>query len=847
MSPYLQSVLPVDRSSSVTQQLFPDGWRFDFTSFAIGLIVALLLASLAYRSRARFARLWDQVKLKAQQLRERLTANMAARYSASAIETAQTMHMLSALAPLESIYVEIPLCAPLAPIEDATENTSLSLQQAIQASDRLFIIGKPGSGRTTLLNHLLLAKARQINSTRQAERVPVYIYLPLLALDLVDETESGNNQDETPAQRLVGTALNSMSRVVATGVARWLLRQVEAGNALVLLDGWDELPGSDQPGVTAWIKELFVAYPGNHIVVAAGERGYAPLNEAGFVPLRPLPWNEQQLTDLTKKWVAVWPSNDDGRTESGPVISYTLTPPTPLEATIELAIQLQGRRPARTPAGRMAQVMPLLLPEPSTDDQGQMAWPFETGHRALGHLAFAAFQTGQSTLKREEIQSAVTAAMPPPQFALDEYQEEDTTRQELKGATEEQDRRTLQIVDCCRALTATGAPIRTWDRKVYTFAHPLIAAFLSARHLASEGIDVADHADDPAWFDVARFYAGLASAQPSIGRLVSVPDDLFLNRLWTAAGLLAASPPGRAGWRVDLIKRLAQMFMNPRAPTYIRDRSVLALVHSAEAGVETLFKKTASSSDPQLRAGAIWGLGAMGRDQDLPLIETALADSDLKVRLAAVNALTILARMGNEQALELVVATMIEAEDETQRVAAEALAQLGPEGQAVLREGAEDHDLMVRRATVYGLAALKEIWSRQLLERMQREDDQWLVRNAAAEALAAIRVREGEDAPSIDLALPQAETEAWLIKWAAERGEGTGVGEAALATLMRALAEGDVSTRRAATETLRRLGDPRTIEALRQILRDPEPSLRQAALDALDEISRRHNITITMS
>ena len=354
------------------------------------------------------------------------------------------------------------------------------------------------------------------------------------------------------------------------------------------------------------------------------------------------------------------------------------------------------------------------------------------------------------------------------------------------------------------------------------------------------------HADDPAWSDVLRFYAGLASAEPLIDRLFSLPDDLLLSRLWAAASLLGTAPKESAPWRVKLMKRLAQLFMNPRLPEPLRDRAMHALLESGEVGVAPLFKQMASSPEPTVRAKAILGLGGLAREQDLDVLEAALGDADAEVRLAAIRALGVFARLGIEQAADLIIAGLIETEGNVQRVAAETLAELGPTGEAVLREGAQDQDLVVRRAAVYGLAALDQDWSREMLAKMEREDDEWLVRNAALEALAHLAAGGHTDTP-LELSLPRAEAEPWLIAWAAERGIGTGVGEAALTTLTRALAEDDLPIRQAAVESLRRLADPRTIDLLRQTLRDPEQTVRDTALLALDEISRRYALTIKLN
>jgi len=353
------------------------------------------------------------------------------------------------------------------------------------------------------------------------------------------------------------------------------------------------------------------------------------------------------------------------------------------------------------------------------------------------------------------------------------------------------------------------------------------------------------HAADPAWRDLLRYYVGLAPAEPLIQGLQSSPDDLFLSRLWTAATLLAAAPPVSSPWRDGLMKRLAQLFMNPRMPQLFRERALVALAESGEATVGLLFKTAIASPDPQLRAGSLLGLGALARAQDLPLIKTALDDANPEVRLATIHALRVLARAGNERAMELLLIAMLRAEGQVQKAAAEAMAELGAEGEAVLRDGINDPDLMVRRAAAYGLAATGEPWASEMLERIEWEDDEWLVRSAAAEARAIMRVERDEDAPPYELTLPRADAEPLLSAWAAEQGTATFTEAAALAALMRALTDGDVSTRQEAAQLLRRLADPKTIGALRQRLRDPEPSVRQAALVALDEISRRYDITIT--
>lgn len=831
---------------AIKRQAANTGWGFDLISFAIGFISALVAVGLLYRNRALINQFWIRMKQRASRFRQRLTANMATRYSEAAADTARAMHLFGSMTALDEIYVEPQLRAILAPSLDGSVPL-LSPAQSIKVSDRLVILGPSGSGRTVLLSHLLLTNASKLKQTGEDTRVPLYVYLPIFALEIGDAPEGDNpdDVDRDSAQHLVQMAIGSLSRVVASGVARWLGRQVEAGNTLVLLDGWDEVDAASQPAVTSWIQGFTAAYPGNRLVISAGQRGYGPLINAGYVPMGLAHWSYQRLATLQRRWIEAWAHQHNDTDNDFPTIHYALEPPTPLEATLDTVIRLRGLAPARTPAGRMAQIMDLLLPPPDLDDKGIAPWPLEAGHGALGSLALSAVEQGRFFLLRQEIQSAVTAAMPP-LHALEQISEDEET-QTPPVDREEQDRRTLQIVDCCRAITASGAPIRSWNDQSYYFAHPLIVAYLAARHLATEDKPVQVKPDDPNWLDILRYYVGLAPAETIIEQLLARPEDLFLSNLWAAGALMAASPQSDDAWRGALVKRYAQLFLNPRLPEPLRERCLESLVNSGDRNVTLLFRREIDDSHAAIRASAILGLGAMGAEDDLPSIDLALGDGDPQVRLAAINALTILARWGNKDALELVVAAIIESEDKVQRIAVEALAEMGKEGQDILREAAHDQDLIVRRAAAYGLASIDEPWARETLTEMQSNDDEWLVRNAAAEALEFLALREESKPPDIDLGLPKPESEPWLIAWAADRGEGTGVGEAALNTLMRALTQGEPATRQNAIDTLRRIADPRTTEALRRSLRDREPYCREAALDALDEISRRHNLTILMS
>jgi HEAT repeat protein len=128
-----------------------------------------------------------------------------------------------------------------------------------------------------------------------------------------------------------------------------------------------------------------------------------------------------------------------------------------------------------------------------------------------------------------------------------------------------------------------------------------------------------------------------------------------------------------------------------------------------------------------------------------------------------------------------------------------------------------------------------------VLERAVREDEQWIVRSAAAAALDELEAREkirGVAPP------PQIEQLPWLISWAAAQGEGVGLGQAARRVLWRALSEADGPVRLAAAQVLAQVGRPEDVEPLRSALAAPDPAVAGAALEALDEIGRRYDLRI---
>ena len=143
-------------------------------------------------------------------------------------------------------------------------------------------------------------------------------------------------------------------------------------------------------------------------------------------------------------------------------------------------------------------------------------------------------------------------------------------------------------------------------------------------------------------------------------------------------------------------------------------------------------------------------------------------------------------------------------------------------------------DIVVRRATAYGLGRVDEPWALEILGQMQVQDDQWIVRTAAADAL------DGKAAPA-DPRVPRPLTPPpetpWLIEFAGKQGLGIAPGVPATDILLTALRNGTIEERLAALNYLKRSPTEGVTKALYESIHSEDAELREAAYQTLWELA----------
>ena len=199
-----------------------------------------------------------------------------------------------------------------------------------------------------------------------------------------------------------------------------------------------------------------------------------------------------------------------------------------------------------------------------------------------------------------------------------------------------------------------------------------------------------------------------------------------------------------------------------------------------------------------------------------------------------------LVAIGTPAALEAVARALLSGDDDLRRSAAEALANDPNEGHATLKDGATLNDILVRRAVIYGLGRVDEPWALEILQSIQVEDDQWIVRNAATEVIEskALSALTGTSAdPRVPRPTrPPSETP-WLIEFAGKQGMGISPGIPATDLLIKALQDGNAEERLAALAYLRRTPNEGVLKSLYETVRGNDSELSEAAYQTIWELA----------
>lgn len=840
-------------------------------TFWAGFLAGSLFWWLFTRLRPALPGAWERMRAQFSTARQGITVNPEERYRRDVLRQAQRAHLASVFFSLDEILIPPRLLAPPPPLEPGIEqheslifNTvlpylpdcpelgstfnapQLSLVEALQGGANLAVVGKPGTGKSVALAHLASILARQEGSTGVLAGMTPYL---VHAADILP----------IPSRF---TALEIIIEAISTNVSTLTLPRLSAyirstfanESALLLLDGLDELPPDQVDQVVELLGYLLETYPKARIVAAVSPEYLGGLTRLGFMVVPLATWNDQDRQNFILKWSDLWTSfiarEKDRQKVDILLLNNWLVNASPVSTPLELTLHVWAAYAGDVLGASSSQLIESYLLRMTT--QIQKARPVL--ERLAAQIALTAnpvltFKEAEKWVPSDAAQVSPFGDIPFSDETLTEDPEQSISEtvqvgsdlpivdEALETANPEpppskigmQKAAAREISPSQRLLDdliSAGILVNRRNSRL-SFVHPLISGYLAGTALASSGgLEQLYH--QPDWsgkYLALRYLSSWNDISGAVQQMLdNEQDPLYRTLIITAEWLRDA--PAKTAWRPLVLRRLTNLVQQEALPMSTRTRGMVAMALSADPGVPVLFRQQLEHPLDSMRELAALGCGLAVDAKAVKPLTNLLNDSVIEVRLAAILALS---RIGTKSAMEAIATVLLSGSETMRRAAAEGLSMQPEEGYPALEEGSQMEDLLVRRAAVYGLAQINESWSRELLTKLQVEDEQWVVRSAATEALENLT----RPNPRIPHPHPELAQTPWLVAFAGRLGMGIAPGKPALQLVMQAAKAGNDDERLAALQYLAYHGGEEALASIYQLYFSDNPEDAEAAYQAL--------------
>jgi hypothetical protein len=815
----------------------------DQVSFWLGFIAATLFWWLLGRVRPLYPALRDRAVSLIRYIRERNLSGANTYLRKQVIQKAQHWHVASSLFSLDDLLIQPWLLAP--PVHPVPGNSPqpetiseqvipylpdwpeipsrlgyprLTLAEALSAGSVIAVIGQPGSGKTVCLAHLACQVAR-----RETASGILMDYAPLLlhGLDLpIGESEKDLL---APFYRV----FSSHAPVYLQGqIKRLITERFREGHALILLDGLDELNRDQKQSIARYLKLILDRYPGNRLAISSAPEWIDGLSDLNAVPLAIVPWSKYEYREFLQKWSSAWEkfiAPQVARQTSIHDIPNNLLNNwlvsetgffTPLEWTLKIWGAYSGDLQGPTRIGAIETYLNRFV-------QGLVTRPI------LEKLAHEFVSHGVSALKFSDLDRLLTEQTGPRQpTVLSQEQEESEDR--MGHSSRRGKKRDLilstgeQILETLINSGLLAEHPGEWVR----FTSPAFAGILSATQVTIEELGkLLEEAHWPLYQSTLHYLAARSNEAAWMSDFIDRDSSPMVSRITLASRWLADAAPG-ASWRPQLFRSMVSLIQDTTLPLGLRARLIAGFTCSGDPSIPRFFRQLFSSPSPETRRLSLLGAGAFGDPSLVDALLPLLGDPEEPVRLAACLAL---GGIVNDKTINALAEVLIKGDENMRQAAAETLATLPESGYEMIKEAATLDDILTRRAAVFGLMRIRTAWAIQTLETMAIEDSQWVVRNAATQALETLQTSD----PHIPQPLPKPWECGWLIAFAARHGLGVLPNAPANDLIHRVLTTGSPEEQQAALEYARTEVDDQIIRDVYAMFFSGEQTIAEAALQTI--------------
>lgn len=864
---------------------------------SIAFLAGFLTATIFWWLVERIKPLWGEVQASLQKRKEeakaRRSTGVEENHRRATLRRAQGMHLAAPLFALDEILEPPLLLAPPARLEPggplATEDIAsrtvpympswpelaaayaaptLSLAQALSGGINIAVTGQPGAGKTVCLAHLAsLAANRDASAGELSSKVPFLYHIADLHLP------DGESRDAL--HPIIEAASEHAPMLDLARLPNFIQYTFQNGNALLLLDGFDEVTPDEQSAVSAYLKSLLEAYPQTRVAIAGCPEQLDGLFGLGFEPISLMPWRESQCNDFIEKWGGLWMQTVavEAWAQTGPEqvdpllintwLNYENQSLTPLELTLKvwagyagdglgasildaIATHIRRLTPGGIPLAAMETLgMQIILSaQPVFDPRSAREWVKKFELPEERPLDDTLGEEGSKPHTGPLVEKKKTGPLQQKGGTGPLDQKEKTESPEQKGGTGPlgQKGKTGPLGQKAKAsaIPATSGVLNKMAESGLLvahphhrmrFLHPVLGGFLAGRALT--GFNAVDALlAQPDWsgkFLAMRYLAAFGDANELADAMLE-QDTPPLHRSLMHTTRWLRDAPLNAAWRGKIFARLANLLQTESIPLGLRAQAVAAFTWSGDSGTASLFRQFLQTRSFELLQLAALGCGVVRDAKAVANISGLLYAPSLAVQRAACLALVAI---GKTTAMEAVARALLSGEEDLRRAAAEALANDPEEGHAMLKDGVTLSDILVRRAVVYGLGRVAAPWAIEALQHIQVEDEQWVVRNSAAEVLDSKHMPN----PRIPRPLSPPSDTPWLIEFAGKQGLGISPGSPATDILITALKSEVEEERLAALHYLKRMPTEGVISNLYHAMYSDDIELREAIFLVLCELA----------
>jgi formylglycine-generating enzyme required for sulfatase activity len=561
---------------------------------------------------------------------------------------------------LKDVYVSLQMGSPGGAAESG-KSSELSVGEALQAHDKLVILGEPGAGKSTILRYLVLTFGGDILQTGiglTEKRLPIYIRLK----DCADS--------DKPISELLTLPPTLPLSQCPPGFFEGLLKR---GQCIVLLDGLDEVVDESQKkAVAEKVDQMVGDYPTNRYIVTCRTAGWdRNLLPGSFVALKVRDFNPAQVTRFIHDWYKAILTDErlstagkdeekqqrarqeaevEARRRADELVAaleshegLARLSKNPLILSLIALVHYHRFRLPNRRATIYQDCIEVLLDQWDRDEHGLVlrdAPAPEVKLLIVQELAYHLQTSGRDEASAEELCKLIAPIL---------------SAHQCKVGTE----------DCLRVQIAERSGLLA-ERAIgrYGFTHRTLQEYLAAKTF----VDVPDkrdelltHLGEEPWREVVLLYAGLAgttNATVILQATLARPDDPACNQLLLAGQCLAEDVDMRmdAPVRKECLDRLDAALRSATDPLlFTRLGTVLAAIGSED--VVIYFERALREGDTRVRLIAAEALGTLGKritpERIAATLLTLLKDNQAEVRRAAVTALGQLGHDSREVASAL--------------------------------------------------------------------------------------------------------------------------------------------------------------------------------------------------